>query len=543
MTQSDPQPAVQPALDDPFADQAAEPISRRGDEHAAALPGVNAHFRRLHPSSLLFLALARIRAYLIPTVLMIFAAANRDLMLAGIFGIGFAVAIATDLVRYFTLQYSIADGHLLIRQGILTRQRRKVPLQRIQNIDLLQNVFHRLLGVAEVRIETASGTEPEAILRVISLSDVQQLRAEIEHESVGEGETTTAHPAVTGAGGDELLRIGMWELVKQGLINDRGLILIGVVLGLAWEIEIFERMDWGWAEQRVAEVRNAGWQTTTVVIASLFFVSVLLLKALSVAWFVLRFSGYRLTREKGDLRVTAGLLSRVSATIPLRRIQFIAVHRPLLARWIHRATIRLETAGGAGKDDEDASVTIARRWFVPVIDDRRVPEILNCLRDGLEWDEAHFAWQPAAAKTWRRLIRKTLVVNLLLAAILATTIGAMDLSWSLLILMVVPLGGLLWHARRYASSLKYARFDGGVVFRSGVLRKKIGVTFFDKIQAVRCAQSPFDRRWGMASLVVDTAAAGPAGHRIDVPFLDEQFARQEFAAIAALASRQQLEMA
>ena len=41
------------------------------------------------------------------------------------------------------------------------------------------------------------------------------------------------------------------------------------------------------------------------------------------------------------------------------------------------------------------------------------------------------------------------------------------------------------------------------------------------------SQSPFDRRWKMAKLSVDTAAAGPADHRIKIPLLDEDFAREE----------------
>ena len=32
----------------------------------------------------------------------------------------------------------------------------------------------------------------------------------------------------------------------------------------------------------------------------------------------------------------------------------------------------------------------------------------------------------------------------------------------------------------------------------------------------------------MATLCVDTAAAGPAGHRIQIAYLEEQFAHDEF---------------
>ena len=85
--------------------------------------------------------------------------------------------------------------------------------------------------------------------------------------------------------------------------------------------------------------------------------------------------------------------------------------------------------------------------------------------------------------------------------------------------------------------MRYARQDDLLVYRSGVLNRKTSMTFFDKVQTISVEQSPFDRRWGMASLTVDTAAAGPAEHRISVRYLDEGFAQAELAEIRIAASR------
>ena len=57
------------------------------------------------------------------------------------------------------------------------------------------------------------------------------------------------------------------------------------------------------------------------------------------------------------------------------------------------------------------------------------------------------------------------------------------------------------------------------------------MTFFEKIQSLSVSQSPFDRRWKMATLAIDTAAAGPADHLIEIPYLDARFAEQEFDAL------------
>jgi putative membrane protein len=58
------------------------------------------------------------------------------------------------------------------------------------------------------------------------------------------------------------------------------------------------------------------------------------------------------------------------------------------------------------------------------------------------------------------------------------------------------------------------------------------MTFLNKIQVVRWSQSPFDRRWKMAQLSIDTAASGPADHKIAVEMLDADFAKRECQALA-----------
>ena len=99
---------------------------------------------------------------------------------------------------------------------------------------------------------------------------------------------------------------------------------------------------------------------------------------------------------------------------------------------------------------------------------------------------------------------------------------------------VYPWGGLavvalvpaaLWYARASIRAMSYARLPDGIAFRSGVWTRKVSATLADRVQVVSLVQSPFDRRYQMASISVDTAGAGPAGHRIDVPYVEESIAR------------------
>jgi putative membrane protein len=339
-----------------------------------------------------------------------------------------------------------------------------------------------------------------------------------------------------------------------GMISNRGMVLVAIALGAYFEFDADERLGfWKRAQQVVGSFyefdpdvqirqqidhwKGAGQAASAalradlmkaVAVGLLIFIGALLaLRLFSVLWSLLRFYGYRLTNDGENLRVSAGMFTKVSATVPRRRVQFISIHRSLLARWIGRASIRIETAGGAAQADEDARATIARRWFVPIVDEHAVAPLMYELRQGLVWNEEEFPWRSMHPRAGRRLTRKAVLIAIGMSIV---GLGVWGPLGALAGPLLLPL--FIWHARQYAASLRYARIEAGIVFRSGVLLKKTSVTFFDKVQVVDVLQTPFDRRWRMARLRIDTAAAGPADHRMHVKLLDEQFARDELTAIS-----------
>ena len=143
--------------------QSAPPISETED-------------RYLHPLSVIFSLTDLIKQNLIAAFLGIFGAANGDLVYVGLALLFFVPTFIFALIRYFTIRYRITDGELVVQEGLFFRRVRTVPVERIQNIDMVQGILHRMLDLAEVRVETASGTKPEAVLKVLSLDEMERLR-------------------------------------------------------------------------------------------------------------------------------------------------------------------------------------------------------------------------------------------------------------------------------------------------------------------------------------------------------------------------------
>ena len=543
-------------MEQSFADQNGEVAPIDAEQPAIELP-----LKYLHTTSLVFDLIAHVRSYLFPLVFGLVGAANGNVRLLIISGILFIPAVLRSAFRYFTLRYRIEDAHFYVDQGLIFRKTRTIPVDRIQNIDLTQNVLHRIFKVAEVKVETASGTEAEAVLRVLSMEEVDTLRKAIfagkqmltanqtqklpaKSSDLAESLSPVDQASDIAAVSDPVEREEVWkipliDLIKVGLASNRGLVMLGIGLVTFDQFteKGYETVFAFLAGYLPKDTGSLGFYLQAIIAVVLGLV---LLRLVGILWYVLRFFDYKLEQRGDDLRLSCGLLTRVSASVPRKRIQFISVQQNLIMRWFGIATIRVETAGGA-TDASKPNQSIGKTWFMPVIPVAEVPQLVNLLRPGVNWDLERFEFQGLAPRASTRMIRIALVQTLLVAIAVvgancyfSESLETQALVWGG-IAGVAAMPALILFALKKAASRKYARIDNGVVYRTGVFGRKTSVTFFDKLQTVACFQTPFDRRWKMATLALDTAAAGPAGHRIVTPYLDADFASSELKALRSLA--------
>ncbi len=469
-------------------------------------PTVLERSRSLHPSSLFFGLVSAAKRLLIPGIIVLVASrGNRaEIWLM----IMFVPAAIMTLIRYFTYRYRFRRDELVVREGIITRTERHIPYARIQNIDLVQNPLHRLLGVAEVRLETASGEKPEAVMRVLSLEAVERLRERVFEGRQGRREL--AEPE----GRRVLVHLPFRELIALGLLSNRGLALVAAAFGALWQLDLFDIDE---KISNISEVQSllpesialpGVWRTTVLAVLGVLAV-VLLLKLLSLAWVVVKFYGFTLTAREDNLRAEYGLLTKISASIPLDRIQLLSVKRTTLQRLLGRAAIQVETAGGRA---EDEGSSVDRLWIAPLIREERVAGLLKRIQP--ESDLEPLEWLPLAPRARRRLLRKMLIL---------VALGTIGLAFPLRLWVLLPLAPAValafWHSRMYVKHTRYAAVEGAVFYRSGWWVRRLSVVRCSKIQALSLRESPFDRRNGMASLSVDTAGAGKTGHRIDIGYL------------------------
>lgn len=486
--------------------------------------------QRLHPTTLFFNLFSILRQFLIPGLIVIFLGRGER------FDVWIMVliipAIIAAIVKYISLRYVFADEELIVKQGILNRTERHIPYPRIQNIDTSQNLLHRILNVADVTIQTASGTEPEAVLKVMSLNSVSYMRGKIfgqsnlsaRVEKVGKAEEipsdkdhgTDGQQSSEGVEADLyskllLRKLTFGDLVINGIISNRGLVAVAALLGLIYQFDIGlpkESMEEFLDSLNIFETFST---MVTIGLALLFLVIVVvLLRLLSILWSLISLYDYMITRANQELRIEYGLFTRVSLTIPIHRIQVIEIKQTVLHRLFRSASITARTAGSA-RDEQGGR---RQDWLLPWIPYHEISQFLSQIDGGIRFDFQD--WRAVAPKAWRRVFVKRLII----LSIFCVILGSWSIPWGVSsFIFFVPT--LVLYSRKYARNLGYAIDDRMFWTKVGWLRKTIRLTQFQKMQMITLKNSPFDRRHQMATVSVDTANAGQADEILTVPYLNE----------------------
>src|SRR5690606_8448341 len=184
-------------------------------------------------------------------------------------GVAVVVLALVSIWRYFTYRYRIDGDSLFIRSGLLERSLRQVPFSRIHNVELRQTLLHRLFGVAEVKLESAGGTKPEAQMRVLKLGAALALERLMRHRGRSSGVADADADAADA--GETLLALPTAEIVRLGLLSNRGMIVVGAAFALSWQVlpEDAYKPAFNLARREVfgyVEHFNGGWASTAFAI-------------------------------------------------------------------------------------------------------------------------------------------------------------------------------------------------------------------------------------------------------------------------------------
>jgi len=403
----------------------------------------------------------------------------------------FGLALTRTLVHFLTLRYRVHDGNFEVRSGLLNRRARTLDPARIQNIERVQNLFHKAVGLVEVRVETAGDASTQGLLSAVSVDEAARLQAELEAlVRASRGEEAAAPDALEDdapeAVVDEvpLVEGTLVETIAYGLSRRT----VGTVAVLtAIFAEVFGRLGPSAAETR--------W----VLQPSVLGPAVLLAFAGSWGWsagralfkhwrFKLSLQGDRLINEEG-------LTTRRRVEIPIRKVQLVRADEPWMRRFMGYGSVLIETAALGFADGEVRQA----EGVVPMVERDELPKVVQAATPNVIVDPWTVTWRPAH---WRALYR-TMLAGLARAAVGVAVAVALAGTWGWLALALVPvvlfIDWLEWRRQGWVVT------EDSVLTRRGVLRWSTFVLDRAKIQTVQIVSTPLMRWHGLGRVVVQVA--------------------------------------
>lgn len=478
------------------------------------------------------------------------------------------VGLAVRVLAWQRFRWSFDGDVVRVEQGVLSRSRRVVGVDRIQQVELDRPFVQRLLGVATLRIETAgSDAGPEVELRVLRLAEALALRSALQPHHAARAPDHAMRP-VTGAvhagamepTSDIVLRLPIRRIALSSVTGVQLLLAPALLLGAVQLAgDRTEELLFAAADRILALLDGGaapGLATWSAGIATLVVASVVTTLVVSAV----RDGGFTVVRVGDDLVLRRGLLGTRESTVPLRRVQVVRVAANPLRRALGFAQLRIHSAGGsAGGSGGGTGNGSDRRAIIPLIAtaeiDRLVTELLPDV-DVLPALEPH---PPAAGRRarWRRLRG---LAGWAVPAAIGWTLLAMavrdgvevPLPGRLIDLLagelltgdapawVLPLGvlGLLVVIQVVLARAEYSALGHGlgptvIAARRGTLTRVTSVAPLGRLQAVTLRRTWFQARRDLAT--VWAHVAGPGGDVV-IADMDGQAAERLRDVLAAAAA-------
>jgi putative membrane protein len=262
--------------------------------------------------------------------------------------------------------FQVTPRELHIRDGVLARRQRTIPLERVQAVDVVRPALARPFGLAEVRMEVVGGGKhAEAPLAYLTKGEAERLRVHLLRLAVDAGAPAVVPPlsvaetptesdspnlsptaevhAATGKASDErLFQVDSRLLVYSQLLTVNTL--------SAPLLAIFPIMQFA--------SENPSFATVFTFASGVVGLVQHPVRRVLAEW------GFTVGRDADGLRVHRGMLDVRNQTIPISRIQAVRIRRPLLWRPFGWVRIELDVAGydkgGQREQGRSALVPVAR---------------------------------------------------------------------------------------------------------------------------------------------------------------------------------------
>lgn len=441
-----------------------------------------------------------------------------------------AISMISPILRYLYFTFHIEGDELIIQKGFLQKERKAIPLDRIQSININQDVLQRLLGIVSLEVETAGSNAKELeipgldkavanhfkdllqerkqeILEEVTekqddayVEDIENIviDGEVFETIVSDTDTSATfkktHTAARDTKETVILKLSLIDVLKVGITQNHlksGGLAIGLAIGSWFKVkDIIEEYFADTVEQLSIENMILKTSISFAVIALLLFLFFSVL--ISLVLVINRFWDFSIVKKGDDLEVKMGLFNKKEIKIPLSKVQILEFHSNPLRKLLGFETAQIyqaqSTDSKIGSVEVPACKEVHRALLKQLV-----------FEENIEQTTMEIACNPYSHARLRFYIVSVFALPLASVAVYFDVYVALPLIALFAAISIAM-------AFMYGKNSKVQRDDNFVIFKKGWIFPETVISPVFKTQAVEKWRSIFLKRRKEAHFKLHTAA-------------------------------------
>lgn len=394
-------------------------------------------------------------------------------------------------LEYFYFTFHVSEGQLIIKKGIFSKKTLVIPFERIQTVQLHQNLLHRIINHCKVAIDTAGTEETEVSIQSLSYSKAISLKELLTQEVVS---SVTSEETV-----EKTIRLSPRDLFKMALsanhLETFGLLLAFVIARFQDVKDLFGVDAADWMESQGKQVAF----TTQLIGIMIFFVLAFSI-LISVLRIVLKFSDLTIQLGEKGFQLKHGMLSSQQQFIGSKKIQFIQWNANWIRRKVGMYMFHIKTAG-------ETDLKKKQKIHVPVTREEHLHKLGSYYQDNLP------SANTEAGTIQPQYFYRQVLYIVLPVTIIATTIIWIWWTWYAALFLIWSVNYII-KTKIYQKNFKIWVNDDAIEISKGVWGRQRLVVNWHNLQVITIQQSIYQRRKGLANLSMQTASG-----EVNIPYL------------------------
>ena len=275
----------------------------------------------------------------------------------------FIVVALISFLKYqnFTFYIDVENEEFIINEGVFNKTKTTFQLNKIQQVNINQSLIQRVIGVFELEVDTAGSTKKEVKIRAISHLLALSLKSQLldndnksitvlnDESNMFKEEVSSTNP---------FIRISFISLLKVGITSNY---VKSFSLLLFFFITVSDYINKFTGRNILNDNNIEKYIDKSTLITSLLIIFLVLfgtVLVVNVFRIVFRYFDYKITKQKGSLLLSFGLINTKSIIIKSEKVQITSISRNYFQKKMNISEMKITQTTSGEKENKNTYIEI-----------------------------------------------------------------------------------------------------------------------------------------------------------------------------------------